>query len=165
VLPLDPGRCVLTLVAVWGVSVALRPLRGLLRRLSGKPVRLDPDTAAIDPLADFSMTQSSTDAGAVTLRLYGEIDLNDRDSLRNRLIAIIDIDHADQLLVDLDGVTFLDCSGIGALIAGRNAAQAAGSRYEVRNPRGFVSTILWACGVDMVSDGDQTPPTTESFAV
>jgi anti-anti-sigma regulatory factor len=85
--------------------------------------------------------------------------------LRNRLIAIIDIDQADGLLVDLDGVTFLDCSGIGALIAGRNTAVAAGCCYEVRNPRGMVSTILWACGVDVALGTDPAPPDAESFAV
>jgi anti-anti-sigma factor len=145
--------------------MALRPLHDLLWRLGWKPFQLTVDHGDIGPATEFSMTQSGTDAGAVTLRLYGEIDLNSRDSLLNRLIAIIDIDHADRLLVDLDGVTFLDCSGIGALIAGRNAAQAAGCRYEARNPRGFVSTILWACGVDVVLGTDPAPPTTESFAV
>jgi anti-anti-sigma regulatory factor len=85
--------------------------------------------------------------------------------LRNRLIAIIDIDHADRLPIDLDGLDFLDCSGIGALVAGRNAALAAGCRYGVRNPRGMVSSILWACGVDVVSGIDTPPPTAESFAV
>jgi anti-anti-sigma factor len=111
------------------------------------------------------MTQSPTDAGGVLLNLSGDIDLTCRDSLRNRLIAMIDIDRVDHLLVDLGGVTFLDCSGIGALIAGYNAALAAGCRYEVRSPRATVSTILRVCGVDVLLRIDAAAPlTAESFA-
>jgi len=145
--------------------MALRLVLGLLRRPVWKLVRLTRDNADSDPATGFSMTQSISDVGAVTLRLCGEIDLTCQESLRNRLIAIIDIDQADGLLVDLDGVTFLDCSGIGALIAGRNAAVSGGCRYEVRNPRGMVSTILWACGVDVALGTDPAPPAAESFAV
>jgi anti-anti-sigma factor len=111
------------------------------------------------------MTESRTDAGAVCLMLSGDIDLTCRDSLRNRLVDVIDIDQVDHLLVDLDEVTFLDCSGIGALIAGYNAALAAGCRYEVRNPHGIVSTILRICGVDQLFPIEPTaPPDAESFA-
>ena len=141
--------------------MAFRRLHGLLRRPSR--ARVIADRADIDP-AVFSMTQSPTTAGAVTLRLYGEVDLTCRDSLRNRLTAIIAIDRVDRLLVDLDHVTFLDCSGIGSLIVGRNAALAAGCRYGVRNPRGFVNTVLWAFGVDELLGTDPGPPTAEPVA-
>jgi anti-sigma B factor antagonist len=111
------------------------------------------------------MRQSRTDAGGVLLSLSGDIDLTCRDSLRNRLIAIIDIDRADRLFVDLDEVTFLDCSGIGVLVAGYNAALVTGCRYELRNPHGVVSTILRACGIDVVLAIDlAAPPTAESVA-
>lgn len=145
--------------------MALHLVPGLLRRPVWKLVRLTRGNADSDPATGFSMTSSISDAGAVTLRLCGEIDLTCQERLRNRLIAIIDIDQADGLLVDLDGVTFLDCSGIGALIAGRNTAVAAGCRDEVRNPHGMVSTILWACGVDVALGTDPAPPDAESFAV
>lgn len=145
--------------------MALRLLHGLLRRHTSKPLHFAIDHGDGGPATGFSMTQSPTDAGGVLLNLSGDIDLTCRDSLRNRLIAMIDVDHVDHLLVDLGGVTFLDCSGIGALIAGRNAALAAGCRYEVRSPRGIVSTILRVCGVDVVLGIDPAAPlTAESFA-
>ena len=145
--------------------MALRLLHGVLRRPSSKPLHFAVDHGDGGPATEFSMTQSPTDAGGVLLSLSGDIDLTCRHSLRNRLIAMIDIDQVDHLLVDLGGVTFLDCSGIGALIAGRNAALAAGCRYEVRSPRGIVSTILRVCGVDVVLGIDPAAPlTAESFA-
>lgn len=84
--------------------------------------------------------------GRVRLSVSGVIDLRCRDELRNRLIAMIAIDRVDDLLVDLDLVEFLDCSGIGALVDGRNAADAAGSRFQVQNPRGVVATVLQLTG-------------------
>jgi anti-sigma B factor antagonist len=111
------------------------------------------------------MTQSQADAGGVRLSLAGDIDLICRDSLRNRLIAMIDIDRVDHLVVDLDGVTFLDRSGIGALISGYDAALVAGCRYEVCNPHGIVSTILHVCGTDAALGIDvAAPPATKSIA-
>jgi anti-anti-sigma factor len=111
------------------------------------------------------MTESRTDAGAVCLMLSGDIDLTCRDSLRSRLVDVIDIDHVGHLVIDLDEVTFLDCSGIGALVAGYNAALAAGCRFELRNPHGIVSTILQICEVDeLLPIAPTTPPEAESFA-
>jgi anti-anti-sigma factor len=145
--------------------MALRLLRGLFGRPTPRSVRFAAGNGDDGPAPVFSMTQSRTNVGAVCLSLVGDIDLTCRDSLRNRLIAMIDIDQVDYLVVDLDGVTFLDCSGIGAVIAGYNAALAAGCRYEVRNPHGIVSTILRACGIDLALGIDvAAPPATESFA-
>ena len=127
--------------------MAVRLLQGLLRRPTSKTAQVAADHGDGGPGRDFSMTESRTDAGAVCLMLSG------------------DIDQVDHLLVDLDEVTFLDCSGIGALIAGYNAALAAGCRYEVRNPHGIVSTILRICGVDQLFPIEPTAsPDAESFA-
>ena len=145
--------------------MALRLLQGLLRRPTSETVRAAAGNDDGGSAADFSMTQSRTDTGGVRLSLSGDIDLTCHDALRNRIIAIIDIDHADHLFVDLDAVSFLDCSGIGALIAGRNAAVAAGCRYELQNPHGIVSTILRISGVDLVLGIDTAAsPTAEPFA-
>jgi anti-anti-sigma factor len=145
--------------------MALRLLHGLLRRPTSRMVRCAAENGDGDLAAGFSMTQSRPDADSVLLSLSGDIDLTCRDSLQNRPIAIIDIDRADRLFVDLDEVTFLDCSGIGALIAGRNAALVAGCRYELRNPHGIVSTILRVCGLDvMLGIEPAAPPVASSFA-
>jgi anti-anti-sigma factor len=145
--------------------MALRLLRGVFGRPTPSSIRFAAGNGDEGIASVFSMTESRTNVGAVCLSLSGDIDVACRDSLRNRLIAMIDIDHVDYLAVDLDRVTFLDCSGIGALICGYNAALAAGCRYEVRNPHGIVGTILRICGVDEVLPIDPTtPPAAASFA-
>jgi anti-anti-sigma factor len=93
----------------------------------------------------FSMREFPLGPGRVRLSVSSVIDLGCRDNLRNRLLAIA-IDHVDDHLVDLDLVEFLDCSGVGVLVAARNAADAAGSRFRCENPRGVVATVLQLTG-------------------
>ena len=145
--------------------MAVHLLQGLLRRPTSKAVRVAADHGDDGLARNLSMTESRTDAGAACLRLAGDIDLTCCDSLRHRLTAMIDTDHVDHLVVDLDEVMFLDCSGISALIASYNAAVAAGCRFEVCNPHGIVSTILRLCEVDeLLTIERTTPPTAESAA-
>jgi anti-anti-sigma factor len=124
--------------------------RRLLRRVL--PVRTPkvPHVAGVGrarTASVFSMTELPTGSGGVCLCLYGEVDLCCRDSLRNRILAIIGIDQVKHLVVDLDQVEFLDCSGIGVLVNGRAVADAVGCRYEVHNPRGYVASVLVTAGV------------------
>jgi anti-anti-sigma factor len=93
----------------------------------------------------FSMREFPLGPGRVRLSVSSVIDLGCRDNLRNRLLAIA-IDHVDDHLVDLDLAEFLDCSGVGVLVAARNAADAAGSRFRCENPRGVVATVLQLTG-------------------
>ena len=61
------------------------------------------------------------------LLLSGEIDIASADALRNAGARAVDsLGPSDRLDVDLSGVTFIDSSGLGALVSIRNAAEAAG---------------------------------------
>lgn len=70
---------------------------------------------------DFAYELSVT-TGCGCLMLHGEIDLAVRDELRALLFFAIDLSHS-ATEVDLGGVTFLDCSGIGVLVAATNTAR------------------------------------------
>ena len=57
------------------------------------------------------------------LLLSGEIDIASADALRNAGARAVDsLGPSDRLDVDLSGVTFIDSSGLGALVSIRNAA-------------------------------------------
>jgi anti-anti-sigma factor len=49
--------------------------------------------------------------------------------------------------VDLGGVTFLDCTGLGALIGARNVAVHSGRQLRVHHPQPFVRRILEVTGL------------------
>jgi anti-anti-sigma regulatory factor len=50
--------------------------------------------------------------------------------------------HASSIVVDLDGVSFIDACAISALVTARNNAQATGSTFTVTNLRPDVRRVL-----------------------
>ena len=81
-----------------------------------------------------------SDGGPITV--VGEIDLATVSLFRDQLISVLH-DKTDGVIdVDLTGVSFLDCAGIGALVVVRNIAVHAGRQMRVahlraRPPAGF----------------------------
>jgi anti-anti-sigma factor len=67
--------------------------------------------------------------------------------LRQRLIGVLRGDHPEAVEVDLTGVTFLDCAGVGALVAARNAALRIGCRMRVCHLQPIVRRILAVTGL------------------
>ncbi|MBX7057738.1 MAG: STAS domain-containing protein [Leptospirales bacterium] len=62
------------------------------------------------------------------VRLRGELDLYNAGRLREILGA--EIEHgASTLVVDLSGISYVDSSGIGALIFARTAMEKAGGKF------------------------------------
>ena len=72
--------------------------------------------------------------------LAGDIDLASAGSLRTVLVEVAQ--RASSVEVDLLMVRFLDSAGIGALVAGRNAAHANGCTFRVRRVSEPVRAIL-----------------------
>jgi anti-sigma B factor antagonist len=73
----------------------------------------------------FSVTTRTAAAGAV-VTVAGELDVATAPRLRAGVAALV-LAPGQRLVVDLAGVTFCDSSGISALIAARNVAEAAGA--------------------------------------
>lgn len=55
-----------------------------------------------------------------------------------------------RIVVDLDGTTFLDSSGLGALIAGLKSARQAGGDLRLARPTEAVTTVLGLTNLDKV---------------
>jgi anti-anti-sigma factor len=51
------------------------------------------------------------------------------------------------MIVDLTYVTFMDSMGVGALVAGHNAARETGTVFRLRNPSEFVHRQLRVTGL------------------
>ena len=72
----------------------------------------------------------------------GEVDLATGPGLREALLRVLHTHGPAVLDIDLAGVTFLDCTGIRALIAVRNAAVHDGCQVRVCHPRPNVRRVL-----------------------
>jgi anti-sigma B factor antagonist len=107
----------------------------------------DPSTSPDIGPRRFGASVSSAGGGVVRLTLSGEIDLAVRGRLRHVVEARLAGEGVSALLIDVAAVTFLDCGGIGVLIAGRHHAADIGCGYRVVNARGIVARVLDLTGV------------------
>ena len=57
--------------------------------------------------------------------ICGEVDIQSAPELRDELLRVIRR-RGPELIIDLGGVTFMDCSGLGVLVATRRRAQLEG---------------------------------------
>ncbi len=84
--------------------------------------------------------------GCAIVAVTGEIDISTVAGLRERLYELAE--SGQQLIVDLDQVTFIDSAGLGALVGtSRRTAENGGSlRAVCENPQ--TRKLLWLTGVD-----------------
>jgi anti-sigma B factor antagonist len=92
--------------------------------------------------------------GLVTLQLTGELDLAGAAPLQDAVTGAVASAEVAAVLVDLDGVTFLDSTGIGSLVAGWRTATDRGKGYRIDNARGMVREVLSITGVLATLSGE-----------
>lgn len=85
--------------------------------------------------------------GTATLVITGEVDLACADELREQLQAMAATGSAIGV-VDLSGVTFLDSSGLGVLIAAKKHAVSADTDLALADPSPACRTVLSISGAD-----------------
>jgi anti-sigma B factor antagonist len=71
----------------------------------------------------------------------GRLDLSSAPTLRERLRQLI-TSGTPRLVVDLGEVTFVDSSGLGAVIGGMKAARQAGGDLRIARPNQQVRMVL-----------------------
>ena len=90
-----------------------------------------------EPMRDA--LDSSPYVGAVVVELVGEVDIASADVARAELASVISKAPRDQIVVDLAGVTFMDCGGLSVLVVARNSL---GDRLILRRPSPVVTRLL-----------------------
>jgi anti-anti-sigma factor len=97
-------------------------------------------------LADESVTSLDHDERTATVALHGEIDVLTVDQVRLALVGALAA-HPEHLVVDLSALTFIDSTGLGALIAGFQRARDAGVSFRLAHPSPPVRQILVLSGL------------------
>ncbi|HEX9774310.1 MAG TPA: STAS domain-containing protein [Actinomycetota bacterium] len=95
------------------------------------------------------MVDHRTLGGWRIVGVAGELDLLTAPSLRTRLIEAIDQGDV-RLVLDLSHVSFLDSSGLGALIAGYKRVRERGGRLVLVATSRAVLNVLSLTGLDGV---------------
>lgn len=71
----------------------------------------------------------------------GDIDCATGPAIEARLIRALSEDGAD-VVADLAGVSFVDCAGLGSLVAVQRWAAAHGLRFRIARPAPAVTRLL-----------------------
>jgi anti-sigma B factor antagonist len=86
--------------------------------------------------------EASVDAGEAIVAVSGEVDISTAARLRDALHDL----PGERLIVDLCGVSFMDSTGLGVLLAAR--AERPGGRLAIVCPPGPVRLLFEVSGVD-----------------
>jgi anti-anti-sigma factor len=98
-------------------------------------------------VANAVVSRRLLDDGTVVLDLRGELDVAVNDALRDVLEQTIQVQRPPMVVVDMRYVTFVDSTGMGALVAGFNAARGQQVRFVVRDVAPFVEKQLRVAGL------------------
>lgn len=85
----------------------------------------------------------------VVLRPFGRLDLVSAVEFKRKLLRTIDTGHRQQV-IDLGEVTFIDSSGLGALIAGLKSTRQVGGDLRIARPNEQACTVLRLTTLDRV---------------
>jgi anti-sigma B factor antagonist/stage II sporulation protein AA (anti-sigma F factor antagonist) len=108
------------------------------------------------PPTRLRVRQNPDREGCVRVILTGEIDMSNVDTLAEALAAAPATAHS--LVVDLADVTFLDSTGIAALLSAHRRAGASGRTLTVVNAQGMVRRVLDITGVYPALTGKDMRP-------
>ncbi len=105
------------------------------------------------------MHQQLNGSGELQITLHGEFDALGSQSIREALERLAQEPPAKQLVLDLKGVSFLDSSGVGAIVFLYKRLIARQCRLALSNVQGQPRELLQLLRVDMaipVSWGEET---------
>lgn len=88
----------------------------------------------------MKLEQLELAGGVLSIRLFGELDAIGAGSLREQLEKLAELDR--DLVLDLSGVSFLDSSGVGAIVFLFKRVLARGHRMSLAAARGQPLELL-----------------------
>lgn len=65
------------------------------------------------------------------VHVEGDVDCTNSSELREEISELLTVDHPDRLILDLQGVTRIDSSGLGTLLAGLRDAKKHCVRFTL----------------------------------
>ena len=97
-------------------------------------------------MSDERVTSLDRDGDTVTVALHGEVDVLNVDQVRLALGEAIAA-KPRQIAVDLADLSFIDSTGLGALVFGFQRSRDAGIAFRLARPSRGVRQILVLSGL------------------
>ena len=98
---------------------------------------------------DLTLNVYSETPGFTVIAVSGEIDVYTAPKLREKLITLVE-DGSYQLIVDMEGVEFLDSTGLGVLVRGLKRVRAHDGWIDLVCTQGRILRIFKITGLNKV---------------
>ena len=92
-------------------------------------------------------TEVSEIAGWTVVNVYGELDVATSPELRELLVKLVG-DGANRLVLNLDGVDFLDSTGLGTIISVLKRARTHGGDLRLVCSQARITRLFEITGLD-----------------
>jgi anti-sigma B factor antagonist len=112
-------------------------------------------------MAEFSVRPLNSGTGSIVLELAGDLDLAAAPTMFTAGLAALDDPNCSTLTLNVEGVTFIDSTGIGSWIELRNRAAERGQRVRLRSVPPNIFRILDMGGLSGLFGLDEVPDVTE----
>ena len=116
------------------------------------------DVAAAVLRTGYHAEPASTMNGVMVLCLHGELDMATAPQANAALHAALDA-RPPALIVDVAGLSFIDSTGIGALVGVARRAESDGCSLTLRSPSRPVLKVLQLTGVERLVALEPGPAT------
>ena len=93
--------------------------------------------------------EKETRGSAAVLRPQGRLNMIAAGDVRQSISDVVS-EGAPRVVVDLGGTTFMDSSGLGALVAGLKTARQAGGDLRIARPSDQALLVLRLTNLDRV---------------
>lgn len=87
------------------------------------------------------------DGKRITAALSGDIDHHAARQLREELDGIIERSQPELLVLDVEGVGFMDSSGIGLILGRLKTLKALGGELLIKNARPEIAEVIGLSGL------------------
>jgi anti-anti-sigma factor len=108
-----------------------------------------PDPAD-DPIPEPLQIELRQEGDELHVRPVGELDLGSVEALRGPLERAVATGHP--VVLELEGLTFLDSAGVGLIVQTWEAARRAGARFRCAPGRPAIQRTLQVAGLDGLVD-------------
>ena len=102
----------------------------------------------MSPVHPLLALDASDRPDAYVIRVEGELDLSGCPDLESAL-AKAEHSQADRIVLDLEGLSFVDASGLGALVHASRRSADSGNRLSLTRGTGEVARIFRLTTLDL----------------
>jgi anti-sigma B factor antagonist len=106
---------------------------------------------------ELTLIVHSETPGFTVIEVSGEIDVYTAPKLREKLISLVEA-GSYQLIVDMEGVEFLDSTGLGVLVGGLKRVRAHEGRIDLVCTQSRILRIFRITGLNKVFSIYDTVP-------